>query len=300
MGLAVDATNVYWTNIGTSANNFLDGTVMAMPKGGGPVTTLASGQDFPKAVAVYGASVYWTNYDAANSGGAASGAVSRVSTTGGPVTVIASGQAFPWDVVADENSVYWTCNESGVVRSAPAGGGTISVIAENCPLADNQYGCENPAGIAVDATNVYFADELDYVFRVPLAGGTPVVVGNEPYYGAGPAFVAVSGSTVFWTNSSLAQFEYADSTVQSAPTVGTALTNLASNQTRAWSIAVDGSNVYWTEYVSPGSIQSVPIAGGNVTTLASGQTFPYSIAVDATNVYWTNYTAGGAIMTMTK
>jgi len=300
MGLAVDATNVYWTNIGTSANEFLDGTVMAMPKGGGTVTTLASGQDFPNAVSVHGSWVYWTNYDAAKSGGAASGAVSRVSTTGGPITVIASGQAFPWDVVADDTSVYWTCNESGVVRSAAAGGGSIKVIATNCPLSTTEVACENPAGIAVDATNVYFADQLDWVWKVPLAGGTPVVVGSAAGSGYAPAFVAVSGATVFWTASSTTMFEYTGSTVQSAPTVGTTVTALAANQTRAWSIAVDGSNVYWTEYTSPGSIMSVPIGGGAITTLASGQTFPYSIAVDGTNVYWTDYTSGGAVMTMTK
>jgi hypothetical protein len=299
MGLAVDDTNIYWTNIGTSPN-FYDGTIMMMPKAGGTVTTLASGQDFPKAITVHGGYVYWVNYDAANSGGAQSGAVSRVSTSGGTVTVIASGQAFPWDVAADDNNAYWTCNESNVVRSAPIGGGTAKVIAQNCTNSGLTT-CENPAGIAIDATNVYFADQLDYVWKVPLGGGTPAVVGNAANYGAGPAFVALNGSTVFWSDASLNQFEYADAEIQSAGISATTLNNVATtNLTRAWSIAVDSSNVYWTEYVSPGSVKSVSQSGGSITTLASGRTFPYSIAVDATNVYWTEYTSGGSIMTMTK
>jgi P pilus assembly chaperone PapD len=51
--VAVDAANVYWTDVST---------VNAMPIGGGAVTTLASGQATPYDIAVDATSVYWTSY----------------------------------------------------------------------------------------------------------------------------------------------------------------------------------------------------------------------------------------------
>ncbi|MGA9657376.1 MAG: hypothetical protein WBV96_26055, partial [Polyangia bacterium] len=59
--IAVDSTSVYWTDNGTSANSYSDGTVMKVPIGGGIPTTLASGQNKPVGIAVDSTSVYWTN-----------------------------------------------------------------------------------------------------------------------------------------------------------------------------------------------------------------------------------------------
>ena len=59
--LAIDSTNVYWTDSGTAANNFHDGTVMRVAIGGGTAIVLASGQDYPLGIAVDDSSVYWTN-----------------------------------------------------------------------------------------------------------------------------------------------------------------------------------------------------------------------------------------------
>jgi hypothetical protein len=271
---------------------------MAMPKSGGTITTLASNQDFPSGIAVHGGWVYWTNYDTAGTGGTKSGAVMRVSTTGGTPQVIAQGQSFPWAVVADDTSAYWTCNGSGVLRKAPVGGGTATVIAQNCEFPNNTGPgtCENPAGIALDSTSVYFVDQLDGVFKVPLAGGTPVYLSSAAF----PVGVAVDGTNVYWTNASSSQFQFANASVQSVPLGGGSDNTIASPLTKAWGIATDGVSVYWTEYLSPGVVQKAPRGGGSTTTLASAQTFPYGIAVDGTNVYWTNYTLGGSIMTMKK
>ena len=55
LGVAVDATTVYWTN-------HVGGTVQSVPTGGGTVTPLASGQSGAGGIAVDANSVYWANY----------------------------------------------------------------------------------------------------------------------------------------------------------------------------------------------------------------------------------------------
>jgi hypothetical protein len=90
---------------------------------------------------------------------------------------------------------------------------------------------------------------------------------------------------VYWANGS---------TVMKAPIGGGNATQLASGQSFAIAIAVDASNVYWTDQTA-GTVMSVPIGGGSPTTLASGQNAPSALAVDAMNVYWTN-SGNGTVM----
>jgi hypothetical protein len=74
------------------------------------------------------------------------------------------------------------------------------------------------------------------------------------------------------------------------------------------SIAIDSTNVYWTNPIG-GSVMQVPIAGGTAVTLASMLPNPAGIGVDAVSVYWADTTAntvqkvpigGGAPATLTS
>ncbi|MEO7113647.1 MAG: hypothetical protein ABI183_24625 [Polyangiaceae bacterium] len=60
--LTVDATNIYWTDEGTSPN-YLNGAVRRMSKTGGPPISIAIAQGQPHGIAVDDKYVYWVNYD---------------------------------------------------------------------------------------------------------------------------------------------------------------------------------------------------------------------------------------------
>ncbi len=107
----------YWVNYG-------DGTVNSVPRGGGSVTTLASGQSYPT-------QSRWT---ARTSTGSttypAYGTVNEVPLGGGAVTTLASGQDDPGSVAVDGTNVYWVNSEPvGTVNEVPVGGGSVTTLA---------------------------------------------------------------------------------------------------------------------------------------------------------------------------
>jgi hypothetical protein len=260
-GIAIDTANVYWTNIGTSADSYMNGSVMSVPIATGTVALLASGQAEPGGIALYptgsvAASVYWTNTESPP------GTVMK--WVPGGVTTLASGLVYPTGIVTDTaGNVYWTTfDDAADQEGADQGDGgqvwrTAAGTTTSALLASNQAGTSE---LAIDATNLYWTN---------------------------------NGSPPDFTNGSVVQL-----TIPIAGAAPGAPLTLALNQSIAGGIAIDAANVYWTTGGTSsgdvGTVAKVAIGGGPVTILASG--FPYiangGIAVDATSVYWVNGYSG--------
>jgi sugar lactone lactonase YvrE len=106
--ITLDASNVYWTVLGTGANT---GEIRKLPVAGGTMEVLAASQKGPRGIAVDGTHVYWTNSDG--------GTVERIALDGSDnqvPTTLASGGGGPLGIAVDATSVYWADDKAKVLR----------------------------------------------------------------------------------------------------------------------------------------------------------------------------------------
>jgi len=138
-----------------------------------------------------------------------------------------------------------------------------------------------------------------------------VLASNLPYNPASRGFAlyrpVLDQTSVYWVDYTIGS----GSSIKKVSKTGGPVTVLASGLGGVNQIAVDGANVYWTEFneqTGNGQIRSVPSGGGTVTTLASGTPagsvydvfFPTGIALDANYVYWGESAGGGAVRRVPK
>lgn len=209
------------------------GTLSRVLRGGGGVSTLASGQVGTTSVAVDGTNVYWADF--------ASGTVNEVPLGGGGVTVLASGQSQPTEVAVDGTHVYWINYAFGTVNEVPIGGGSVTTLAS---------GQSGPLALAVDGAYVYWSTADGAVKKAPAGGGTATTLAT----GQDANSLAVDGTCVYWTNDGTGDSYFpAGGTVNKVPIAGGAVTTLARGQHNPNSVAVGGTHVYWvTSGDSPG------------------------------------------------
>jgi len=224
--LAVSDTAVFFTSYADSAN------VGSVPKNGGPITGIASGQSLrPLGIAIDAAYVYW--------GRTTNGFVSRVPLVGGTVQPISAAAGDPNRMVVDSENVYWVDTVNGFVMKAPIGGGAATPLAsgQNTPLGigvQNGHvywttypppngavkgittdgsisetiadGLDYPYSLAADSSGVYWTTlgnnsngSTGTVLMRALSGGPIVLLASgEP----SPAEIAVNSGAVFWLNGS--------------------------------------------------------------------------------------------------
>jgi hypothetical protein len=193
-----------------------------------------------------------------------------------PVQVSTGG---PDGLVVDATAVYWA-DDQGTVQKAPLGGGAA------VPLGG--LAGQDLIGIALRSGTLYFTNFGGNVYSMPTSGPTPTKL----------VTLATALSAIAVDANNLYFMTYGSSgMVMKVPIGGGTAAPIATwnvammSATPPFNIAVDATNVYWTDQgTSPttGRVMKTPILGGPLTALASGQLLPQSIAVDGTNVYWVN------------
>jgi hypothetical protein len=181
---ARDSPSLYWTG------GQIDGGIMklALAPDARPVT-LIDGQAGPRAIAVQGGFVYWTDFTDGtllrtpdHLTGPADAAVRTANR-------LASGLVQPSDLVLAGGFAY-VPDHAGQIRRVPLDGGDLETVAD---------GHGTPNGVATDGLSIYWTTlgEGGGIFAAPLGANatvTPFVDGL-----ADPHFLAVTTENVYWT-----------------------------------------------------------------------------------------------------
>ena len=200
-----------------------------------------------------------------------------------------------------------TCGNPGSEESSGTGSLSFKLIWQGAPTlsSDSKPEDSDSMGVreaAIDCTASGVSTVEASIYNSSgtlLASGGPwscsAHSGTISSISAGTSRTAVisgkdsSGNTIYKgeeTGITITSDQITTSTVTLSPSP----VNLSSGLNSPLRVAVDSTNIYWTENNSSGTVKKVSISGGTVTTLASGLSNPADIAVDSTNIYWTEDT----------
>jgi hypothetical protein len=126
------------------------------------------------------------------------------------------------------------------------------------------------------------------VFSVPVAGGSVSRLASVDSVYA----VAVSGSTLAWTTEDDTN---GTGDIWTATTTGDSPTRLVQGETTPFSVATDGTTVFWGDRDAD-TVWSVPVTGGTPVQLM-GFKHPFALTVDAQSLY---VSGGGGFVRFNK
>jgi sugar lactone lactonase YvrE len=253
----VDATHVYWTNVGSVAR---------VAKTGGAVETLATVGVNNEGCALDSTHIYFAD--------GAGHAIYQLPKSGGTAVLRAASQSFPQTVALDATHVYWASEGDGAIRRVPKSGGAVENLAT---------GQANAYAIALHGSELFWTRTTGQISKLSTASCCSVtqLVTSGP---AGALSIAVDSTHVYWVAQSGQNVQRVSRSGGSAQEVGFV--------TLADGLAVDESHVYVGQDSKPGSIHRFVKDGSTGDVAATGQDHPRGIATDAEAIYWANTDSG--------
>jgi hypothetical protein len=221
-------------------------------------------------------SVFWTEH---NPGGA----IKALAKSGGVITTLAGGLEYPTNLTEDSSNLYWIEYDSisrttGALRKMSKSGGTITTLVSNLSYLVNSD------QLATDGSYVYWLT-VTSLSKVSVNGGTVTTLASGNRFGNA---LAIDSTYAYY---------FGDGNLYKVPLAGGSATTLATGVTYSmtgFSIAVDGSNVYWTDntnFAGSGVLNKVSLSVGTVTTLASNLNTG-SLDIDSSKIYLFDYSGG--------
>jgi sugar lactone lactonase YvrE len=222
--IAVGPDDVYISDPG-------NGTMARVPKNGGAVVPIDTGEIQPRGITLDSMHVWWTEAGYGSSG-SDNGAIHRAGLDAGNPQVLYSGRTGPDGIALSGNTLLWTEFESDDV----AIGATIGGSGPTTTLS----GETRAHAIVTDGTDVYFTDYSIATVRHLVLGGSPETFETAPSYTSTDG-IAIDANTVYWVARS------ASGSLWASPRNGQPRTGLAQNLLCPKQVVVDGACVYWTE-----------------------------------------------------
>jgi hypothetical protein len=262
----------------------LDDTFYKMPKTGAGLQTW-TGSDDIYSLSLHAGFVYFIEYN--------THAIWRASTSGTLApSKFSTANSTIGGLLADQTGVYYHEEGVHVVRRVPLSGTGATDFVTNI---------YNVWYMAADATDLYLGAVNDGIFRVaknatpPLDGGTLAYFYDIP--GDGPAALALDQDAVYFsTGDPSGTFPVTSASIIRISKDKSSQKTLGSASTLVYGLAVDATDIYWTEEgvlqndFTDGFVRGTKLndSAAQVRTYATQQRHPIAVKVDGEWIYWLN------------
>ena len=231
--IALDATSVYWANIGVKPGSSEAAHIFSVPKSGGTPKEIATATGVVRALMADGTNVYWAGHELSLD--AVYGSIYSVPKAGGPVT-----QLFTWKdkffitIILDDQHFYWV-DGAGVIRSLPTSGGDATVVAWG-PAEKSVVN-----GLVVSQDRIYWRSKDDLLRSASKLGGDAQAVTE---LSASAWIFTVDDERAYWVAQPEGPGENPD-TIYAKPKGGVGAVSIFQEADGAMELQHRGPCLYW-------------------------------------------------------